>query len=383
MRKSKLLVFVISLVVLGVMISGCTLFAPKNISLKGTVSDKNGKPVNNAKVTVYDGTKVVRETNTKSDGTYGLILTKKDGYKAKVVYEGYESNMIAIKMGDPAKQDFVLSIALVDLNITIKFANNDGMSEALAGSGKLYLDQDEIPVKDGNAFVHLIGKVADIIYVNPLGKTFVLEDDLDISNDMDKEYTIDMDAEAAYIERFDGTLAEALIVETPSEEGGVKPDTGKLAIENGMFVRTEAGNSSFKLKDVIIGDALVVLKGKLLEQPASGAKGVRVHLRNKEDKWYYGYGFNITSYGYEVALWDGFDTGYIKTSFVNVSNPMVSVDAGLVEIVCKIEGNVATLYRNGEYVNEGTYQGVYDAEGAVNLVLNDMLAIDELRVYNL
>mgnify|MGYP000982998473 CR=1 FL=1 len=66
-----------------------------------------------------------------------------------------------------------------------------------------------------------------------------------------KTYQIDLIEQALFYENYAETnLADAKFTENEADLGGVKPTAGKLAIENAILKRTEAGNSSFKLNDV-------------------------------------------------------------------------------------------------------------------------------------
>lgn len=392
MRKSKWVLLFVTLLTFGILLSGCTLFTKKNIVVRGNVISRNNKPIYNANVTVYEGEIEVAKAKTNILGNYNLVLPKKDTYKLQVeiligASEKIQSELIAIANQSEVVENVKMEVDLQDVSIEVELTNTEGF-ELFAEGNTLYVGGDKLRLDNGKASAWVTEKTADIVFENQLGMKFLLKKDFVINNSVNEKFTLNIGEEVAkrlsYVEKFDGKLEDAKIVETPSTEG-IKPDPNKLKVDNGMLVRTEAGNSSFKLKDLELGDSVIVIKAMLTEPVQSGTKGIRVQMRNKNDFWYYGYGINVSSYGFELALWNGLDLSekYIKAPITTKQpNAKVFVSSGeMIEVVCVVNNKNLSVYRNGVLFASGSSEDDYIPGNNINLVLTDLIAIDQIQVY--
>ena len=142
-----------------VLLSSATLFAQANGSLSGTVVDKTGSVVPNAKITVSSqGTGVVRDTTTDSSGHYLVPLLPVAFYTIRAESQGFqatEQKDIRLQVNEQRELDFTLNPASVSTTVEVT-ANEVAVETTNPSLGQVITSEQvaELPL-NGRDFVQL------------------------------------------------------------------------------------------------------------------------------------------------------------------------------------------------------------------------------------
>lgn len=142
-----------------------------------------------------------------------------------------------------------------------------------------------------------------------------------------------------------------------------------------------AASSSVRLKDHVFGDAVVIIRTKANNEKGTANAGLRVHLRNNEDQFCYGYGVNLSATGYELANWN-----WGKTVAVGVSTGAAQYqDENWFTIAIVVKDHTLQYYREGILVAETTEtdESKQHLQGSLVLAFTGSLELDNIRIYEL
>jgi len=355
------------------------------VGLSGTVKISGDKPLPGAKVSLGTTSAI-----TGADGKY--IMNVDPGEAEMVVeYKGYKYTApFTVPEKDTAVKDFELA-ELAEISLTLK--NNEGAAhDGLSATVEKALFKDTVNTNDVGmlSFIAPKGEADVTVNLPLLGTDHVYSFTKSATLGTTTDLVYDVADKCIFQDDFSNDLSKW--VEGEAWDLNQWAHTTKGAkIVNGVLTRdfVAATSSGLKIKDLVVTDAIVIVKARSTEAREGATAGLRIQVRNNIGYWAQGLGSNSSTYGTEIANWVfyGLDKAPKATKFDAVSpdpnEPQFAEDGEWITIAVAVQDQTLRYFRNGTNLinTSATDPENQQTQGGIFIEFNGGIEIDEISVY--